>query len=61
MRGTVRIKLPGSNAYVELDPGEGIPLGSTVDTKQGAVRIGQAEFYDGIFRITRQAASPTSR
>ncbi|MDA0174518.1 hypothetical protein OJ998_35795 [Solirubrobacter taibaiensis] len=53
VRGTVRIKLPGSNAYTELDPGEGIPLNSTVDAKQGAVRIGQAEFYDGIFKLTQ--------
>ena len=58
MRGTVRIKLPGSNTYVELDSRRSIPLGSTVDTKQGAVSIsdgagGRAEFYDGIFKLTR--------
>ena len=46
---------------MELDPGEGIPLGSTVDTKQGAVSIsdgagGRAEFSDGIFKLTRAAA-----
>ena len=61
VRGTVRIKLPGSNAYTELDPGEDIPLNSTVDTKRGAVSIsdgvgGRAEFTDGIFKLTRAAA-----
>lgn len=56
--GTVKVKVPGSSRYVELDPAAGIPLGSTVDAKQGAVVIrdgsgGEAEFSGGIFRLTR--------
>jgi len=56
--GTVRIKRPGSNTYVELASSAEIPVGSTVDTKRGAVSIsdgagGRAEFSDGIFKLTR--------
>lgn len=58
VRGTVKIKLPGSNTYVELDADDPIPVGSTVDAKQGAVNVqdgkgGQAEFSAGIFKLTR--------
>jgi hypothetical protein len=54
----VRIKRPGSNTYVELASSAEIPVGSTVDTKRGAVSIGdgaggRAEFSDGIFKLTR--------
>jgi hypothetical protein len=56
-KGTITVKRPGANAYVELDAAAGIPLGSTVDAKQGAVRIttprGAAEFSEGIFRLTQ--------
>lgn len=56
--GTVKVKVPGSSRYVELDPAAGIPLGSTVDAKQGAVVIrdgsgGEAEFSGGIFTLGR--------
>ena len=37
--GTVRVRRPGTNQFVELAAGAAIPLGSTVDTKKGAVEI----------------------
>jgi hypothetical protein len=56
--GTVRVKVRGSNRYVELDEGQQIPVGSVVDTTKGRVTIvaaggQQADFYDGIFRLTQ--------
>ena len=54
--GTVRVKVRGSNRFVELEEGEQIPVGSVVDTTKGRVTIvaagdQQADFYDGIFRL----------
>ncbi|HEY4098287.1 MAG TPA: choice-of-anchor Q domain-containing protein, partial [Baekduia sp.] len=59
--GKVRVRKPGSNDFVDLDPTQPIPVGSTVDTKQGQVKItallkqggkpDTANFYDGIFKI----------
>ena len=56
--GTVRVKLRGSSRYVELEAGRQIPVGSVVDTTKGRVTIvaagdQQADFYDGIFRLTQ--------
>ena len=52
--GTVKIKLPGSDKFVELTEGQQIPLGTTVDARKGRVAIvaasgnGQtADFYAG--------------
>jgi Bacterial Ig-like domain len=63
VRGTVLVRRPNSNEFVELDGSESIPMGSTIDTKGGRVRITaetqqgrppqRAEFYEGIFRITQ--------
>jgi hypothetical protein len=63
VRGTVRIRVRGSNRFVDLDASQGIPVGSTVDTKKGTVEIAsipkagqpveKAEFHDGIFRVTQ--------
>ena len=63
VRGTVKVKLRGSNRFVDLDASQGIPVGSTVDTKKGTVEIAsipkagqpvqKAEFHDGIFRVTQ--------
>ena len=39
VRGTVMIKLPGSNRFVELDGQTEIPMGAQVDTRKGAVRL----------------------
>jgi hypothetical protein len=56
--GTVRVKIAGTNRFVELEEGRQIPVGSTVDTTKGRVTIvaagnQQADFFDGIFRLTQ--------
>ncbi len=63
--GRVRIKLPGTNRYIELDAAQGIPVGSSVDTKQGVVELTsipkagaapeKAQFRQGIFLLTQKA------
>jgi hypothetical protein len=60
--GKVLVKKPGTNQFVEVDASQGIPLGSTVDTKDGVVQLtagaGQtAKFYDGIFKITQSGGT----
>jgi hypothetical protein len=59
--GTVKIKLPGKEAYVVLGPGQQIPTGTVVDTTHGRVTLTtavgggtqQADFYDGLFKVTQ--------
>ena len=56
--GTVKVKLRGTNQFVELEEGQQIPVGTVVDTTKGRVTIvaagGQpADFYDGIFRLSQ--------
>jgi hypothetical protein len=63
--GRVRIKLRGTNRFIELDATQGIPVGSTVDTKQGIVELTsipkagaapeKAQFRQGIFLLTQKA------
>ena len=63
VRGTVRVRRPGSNEFVDLDAGAGIPLGATIDTKKGEVELTSlpaagappqtARFSDGIFNVTQ--------
>jgi hypothetical protein len=62
--GTVKIKLPGSDKFVELQEGQQIPLGTIVDTRKGRVTIvaaagnGQtADFYAGIFKLSQTKGS----
>jgi CSLREA domain-containing protein len=55
-RGTVKVRLPGTNRFVELEEGQQLPVGTVVDTLNGRVTLvaagGQtATFYDGIFKI----------
>jgi hypothetical protein len=62
-RGTVKVKVRGSRRYVNLNEVRGIPVGSTVDTRKGRVRLTSipkagappetAVFYSGIFRVTQ--------
>ena len=62
-RGTVKVKVPGSKRYVELDRTIGIPVGSSVDTRKGRVTLTSipkagaapqtAVFFDGLFRVTQ--------
>jgi CSLREA domain-containing protein len=59
--GTVRIKLPGKKRYVELGPGEQVPVGTTIDARKGRITLTSAadrrggtqtaDFYLGIFRV----------
>ena len=60
--GTVRIQLRGTNRFIELEAGRQIPMGSTIDTRNGRVTLTSADgsggtqtadFYDGIFRVTQ--------
>lgn len=73
VRGTVMIKLPGSNKFVELDNQTEIPMGAQVDTRKGAVRLisgtggstqtagasatQSAVFFDGLFTIRQKRAA----
>ena len=55
-RGTVRVKLRGSNRFVELTEPQQLPVGTVVDTLRGRIKLvaagGQtATFYAGIFKI----------
>jgi len=64
--GKVLVKRPGSSKFVELDASAGIPLGSTVDVKNGKIQLTSvpksggkpetATFYDGIFKVTQPGA-----
>jgi len=54
--GPVKIKLPGSDDFIELTDGQQIPVGTTVDVRKGRVTLsaaggGEALFYAGIFKI----------
>ncbi len=60
--GKVRIKRPGSKRFIELGPGEQIPVGTTVDTLKGRVTIvaagnQTADFYAGVFRLGQTSAA----
>jgi Bacterial Ig domain len=56
VRGTVLVKRPGKG-FVELDATQAIPVGSTIDTKNGTISLtstdGTATFRDGIFKLTQ--------
>jgi hypothetical protein len=63
VRGTVRVRPKGKRKFVALNAATGIPLGSTVDTRNGVVELTskpgrhakaqKAKFYDGIFKVTQ--------
>ena len=62
--GKILVKRPGSTEYVELDETTGIPVGSSVDTRAGKIKltfqpvaggpVQQATFYGGIFLLTQR-------
>jgi hypothetical protein len=64
VEGRIRIRMPGSNRFVELDGSQGIPTGSTIDARDGKVQLSSvpkagrpaqtALFYDGIFKVTQK-------
>jgi hypothetical protein len=53
--GTVLIKLPGTNTFVPLKPGDPVPNGSEIDTTHGTVSLpapgGSDVFYAGVFFV----------
>jgi hypothetical protein len=61
--GRVRVKLPGSDQFVELGSAQDVPLGSTIDVKAGRLQLSSAPkkharpqtatFFDGIFKVTQ--------
>jgi hypothetical protein len=61
--GKVKVKLPGSKDFVDLSEAANLPVGTTVDTRDGKVTIlaagkgGQADFFDGLFKISQSKGS----
>ncbi len=64
-RGTVLVKVPGSETFVELDGAAQVPIGSQLDTTAGAVDVtvsrgatlDTSQFYDGVFTVLQQSSS----
>jgi CSLREA domain-containing protein len=55
-RGRVRIKIPGSDEFFELEQAQQVPVGSTFDTSNGRVTLRaagrqKAWFYQGVFKL----------
>ena len=65
-RGRVRVRLPGSDEFFELEDAQQVPVGSTFDTARGRVNLvaaGQQRswFYQGVFRLGQsKGARPLS-
>ena len=63
-KGTVKVKLPGTNRYVDLDSLDTIPFGASIDVRKGRVRLyaarnrrgglQAASFYSGVFRVVQR-------
>jgi CSLREA domain-containing protein len=69
--GTVKIKVKGTNKFVELKEGQQIPVGSVIDTTKGRVTLvaasnksggtATADFYAGIFKVGQtKGTKPTT-
>ena len=69
--GTVRVKLPGSSRFVDLDEAQQLPVGTVVDATKGHVTLvaaaddaggtATAEFWAGIFRLGQtKGKAPTT-
>jgi hypothetical protein len=64
--GTVKVKLPGTNKFVDITTVRSVPLGATIDARHGKLKLTSvpkaggkpqtAEFYGGIFKITQPGA-----
>lgn len=64
--GTVKVRLPGTNKFVDISGVQGIPLGATIDVTHGKINLTSvpkaggkpqtALFYGGMFKITQQGA-----
>jgi hypothetical protein len=69
--GKVKVKLPGSAAFVDLDEAQQLPVGTVVDATKGHVTLiaaandsggtANAEFWAGIFRLGQtKGKAPTT-
>jgi FG-GAP-like repeat len=68
--GKVAIKRPGAGGYVPLTAGAQIPVGSSIDTRNGRITItaaqakgktASADFFDGLFKLTQtKGATPVT-
>ena len=67
--GKVRIKRPGSKSFVALTGEAQIPVGSSIDTRNGRITItaaqgggktAAADFYDGLFKLTQTTRKPVT-
>jgi len=67
-RGTVKVKLPGSDEFFVLQDGQQLPMGTTFDTSKGRVNLvaaasnvpgptQRAWFYRGVFKVTQSKGS----
>jgi hypothetical protein len=65
-KGTVKVKLPGTNRYVDLESLDTIPFGASIDVRKGRVRlyaardrrgvVQAASFYSGVFRVVQRGS-----
>ena len=70
VNGTVKVKLPGSGRFVDLDKAAQIPIGSVVDVRKGEIAlrttagagaVQTANFFEGVFRLLQpKASTPTT-
>jgi hypothetical protein len=61
--GTVLVRIPGTNRFVEVQPGQPIPLGSEIDVTNGSIEltsapdangnVQKAVFSGGTFKVTQ--------
>jgi hypothetical protein len=69
--GKVKVKLPGTAAYVDLDEAQQLPVGTVVDARKGHVTLvaasndsggtATAEFWAGIFKLGQtKGRTPTT-
>jgi hypothetical protein len=62
-KGKVRIKLPGSSKYIDLESAQQVPVGTSFDTSKGRVTLiaaannlgktQKAWFYQGVFKFSQ--------
>jgi hypothetical protein len=63
VKGTVTIKLPGGDEFAEIDATAAIPIGATLDTTKGTLRVvtsdakggtQSGDFYEGVFKLSQK-------
>jgi hypothetical protein len=67
VKGTVLVKPPGASKYTKLTALGSVPVGSSVDTRKGTIRINSASnrsggvqtglFFDGLFVVRQKTAT----